>query len=72
MATEILINDGGAPARILPYEASEAISAGEACTIDANGKTSEGYEVYCMCVRINYEWRVVYVSCDDFATGEQQ
>jgi len=39
-------------------------------TIGANGKTSEGYEVYCMCVRINYEWRVVYVSCDDFATGE--
>jgi len=38
MATEILINDGGAPARILPYEAGEAISAGEACTIDANGK----------------------------------
>jgi hypothetical protein len=37
MATEILINDGGAPARILPYTAAEAISAGEACTIDANG-----------------------------------
>ena len=38
MATEILVNDGGAPARILPYVASEAISAGEACTIDANGE----------------------------------
>ena len=38
MATEILINDGGAPARILPFEAAEAISAGDACTIDANGK----------------------------------
>jgi len=38
MATEILINDGGAPARILPYEAAEAITAGSACTVDANGK----------------------------------
>ena len=32
MATEILINDGGAPARILPYTTAEAITAG-----DANG-----------------------------------
>ena len=38
MATEILINDGGAPARILPYTAAEAITAGEACTIDASGE----------------------------------
>tara|TARA_R110000824_G_scaffold43293_5_gene126869 strand:- start:846 stop:1241 length:396 start_codon:yes stop_codon:yes gene_type:complete len=38
MATEILLNDGGAPARILPYVAAEAITAGSACTIDANGK----------------------------------
>tara|TARA_R110000824_G_scaffold142002_1_gene308884 strand:+ start:328 stop:756 length:429 start_codon:yes stop_codon:yes gene_type:complete len=30
MATEILINDGGAPARILPYTAGVALSAGEA------------------------------------------
>jgi hypothetical protein len=29
MATEILVNDGGAPARILPFTAGEAISAGE-------------------------------------------
>ena len=29
MATEILVNDGGAPARILPFSAGEAISAGE-------------------------------------------
>ena len=34
MATEILVNDGGAPARILPYIAAEAISAGEALTAD--------------------------------------
>jgi len=25
------------------------------------------YDIYVMLVRINYEWRVVYVSCDDFA-----
>ena len=37
MATEILINDGGAPARILPYTTAEAITAGDACTIDTNG-----------------------------------
>ena len=30
MATEILVNDGGAPARILPYLAGEAITAGQA------------------------------------------
>ena len=40
MATEILINDGGAPARILPYEAAEAITAGMAVSIDANGKVA--------------------------------
>ena len=38
MATEILINDGGAPARILPYLASEDISAGEFLSVDTNGK----------------------------------
>ena len=30
MATKILVNDGGAPARILPYTAQEAITAGQA------------------------------------------
>ena len=38
MATEILVNDGGAPARILPYVADEAISAGELLSIDADGE----------------------------------
>ena len=28
MATEILVNDGGAPARIIPFKAGEVISAG--------------------------------------------
>ena len=30
MATEILVNDGGAPARILPFKAGEALTAGDA------------------------------------------
>jgi hypothetical protein len=30
MATEILVNDGGAPARIIPIIANEAITAGDA------------------------------------------
>ena len=38
MATEILINDGGAPARILPYKAGVALSAGDAVCIDAAGE----------------------------------
>ena len=38
MATEILVNDGGAPARILPYVAAEAISAGEFLTVDGDGE----------------------------------
>jgi hypothetical protein len=29
MATEILVNDGGAPARILPFTAGSTIAAGE-------------------------------------------
>ncbi len=37
MATEILINDGGAPARILPYTTVEAITAGDAWSLDTNG-----------------------------------
>ena len=25
------------------------------------------YEIYCMCMRINREWRVVYISCDSLS-----
>ena len=25
------------------------------------------YDIYCMCTRINYEWRVVYISCDSLS-----
>ena len=42
MATEILINDGGAPARILPFMATSAITAGDALTMDSAGKVVPG------------------------------
>jgi hypothetical protein len=38
MATEILVNDGGAPARILPYTAGSTVAAGKAVTIGTDGK----------------------------------
>ncbi len=37
MATEILVNDGGAPARILPYTTAEAITAGDAVSLNTSG-----------------------------------
>jgi len=37
MATEILVNDGGAPARILPFKAGEAIVAGEPVQVHTDG-----------------------------------
>ena len=37
MATEILINDGGAPARILPFVAAEDITAGYALAVNSDG-----------------------------------
>tara|TARA_Y100000296_G_scaffold51574_1_gene59134 strand:- start:949 stop:1338 length:390 start_codon:yes stop_codon:yes gene_type:complete len=36
----ILVNDGGAPARIINFTAAAAISAGECCKIDTNGKAA--------------------------------
>ncbi|MAH44831.1 hypothetical protein CMI37_03330 [Candidatus Pacearchaeota archaeon] len=38
MATEILVNDGGAPARILPYEGYATLTAGEYVKMNASGK----------------------------------
>ena len=38
MATEILVNDGGAPARILPFEAGATITAGDVLEIHTDGK----------------------------------
>ena len=38
MATEILVNDGGAPARILPFVAAATITAGDLLNVDSAGK----------------------------------
>ena len=37
MATEILLNDGGAPARILPFTAAEDVTAGNLLTLNGSG-----------------------------------
>ena len=41
MATEILVNDGGAPARILPFLANGAISGGEVVEIQLSGTAGD-------------------------------
>jgi len=41
MATEILVNDGGAPARILPFKAGEAIVAGEPVMVHTDGTVKD-------------------------------
>ena len=38
MATEVLVNDGGAPARILPFTASAAVSAGMTVEMHTDSK----------------------------------
>ena len=38
MATEVLINDGGAPARIIPYTAGSTISAGDPLQVATDGE----------------------------------
>ena len=38
MATEILVNDGGAPARILPFVATAAVTAGDLLMVHTDGK----------------------------------
>ena len=42
MATEILVNDGGAPARILPFFASAAVTGGQAVDIVNGSGTPDG------------------------------
>ena len=37
MATEILVNDGGAPARILPFTANMALTGGRAVQVESDG-----------------------------------
>jgi len=38
MATEILVNDGGAPARILPFKAGSTVTAGYAVEMGSDGQ----------------------------------
>jgi|TARA_Y100000296_G_C5122538_1_gene231167 hypothetical protein len=38
MATEILVNDGGAPARILPFTAGSTVTAGYAVYMGSDGE----------------------------------
>ena len=38
MATEVLVNDGGAPARILPFTAGATLSGGAAVTMGSDGE----------------------------------
>ena len=38
MTTEILVNDGGAPARILPYTGYATLNAGDYVKMNASGK----------------------------------
>tara|TARA_R100000458_G_scaffold50149_1_gene50170 strand:+ start:1231 stop:1623 length:393 start_codon:yes stop_codon:yes gene_type:complete len=65
MATEILINDGGAPARILPYTAAEAITAGDACTIDTNGEVQKANTG-----DANYKFAYAGIALTTVAAGE--
>ena len=41
MATEILVNDGGAPARILPFTAHHALSGGNIVEMETTGKVKK-------------------------------
>ena len=38
MATEVLVNDGGAPARILPFTAGSSLTAGRVVTMASDGE----------------------------------
>ena len=41
MATEILVNDGGAPSRILPFTANGAMSGGEVAEFELSGTAGD-------------------------------
>ena len=41
MATAILVNDGGAPARILPFTAGSSISAGDYLVMNSDGEVDK-------------------------------
>jgi len=40
MATEVIVNDGGAPARILPFVSAATGSAGDPIILDTSGETA--------------------------------
>ena len=42
-------------------------------SLSASVETAEenGYDIYVMLVRVNYEWRPVWVSCDNIASDER-
>ena len=42
MATEILINDGGAPGRILPFIAGSTVAAGDPLQVKTDGEVEPG------------------------------
>ena len=66
MATEILVNDGGAPARILPFNAGEAITAGDALSIDTSGEVVKA-DTDLAAGHIEY---MVGIALTDTASGE--
>ena len=49
MATEVLVNDGGAPARILPFVAAATGSAGDPIVISTAGKTEALTALFKVC-----------------------
>jgi|TARA_R110001583_G_scaffold35715_1_gene118551 hypothetical protein len=66
MAEDILINDGGAPARILPFEAGAAITAGDVLSINTSGQVVKA-DTDLAAGHIEY---MVGVSLTDTASGD--
>ena len=52
MATEILVNDGGAPARILPFLIHATVAAGDPLQIHSNGKVKPAATSGAACVGV--------------------
>ena len=67
MATEVLVNDGGAPCRIIPIIASEAITAGDACGLL---ETSSGNDAkVCQLEQSDTSATFIGVALTDAASG---
>ena len=52
MATEILVNDGGAPARIIPLQIHATVAAGDPLQIHSNGKVTPAATSGAACVGV--------------------